>query len=550
MTIPASFLDEIRARTVLSTLVGRSVKLTRAGGEYRGLCPFHQEKTPSFYVNDDKGFYHCFGCSAHGDAIRWMTDQRGLEFIDAVKELAAAAGLDMPPRDAAENEQDAKRTRAFMIMARAADFYAKELLRDQRHLPPDHPDQPKNYLTERDIGPDLAATFQLGWAPLTRRGETSRFRAEMRDVADDVLIELGLLKRPDDGREPYDFFRGRIMIPIHDARGRCIGFGARAMGDAQPKYINSPETVLFDKGRTLFNLHRAAGPARRNNRLVIVEGYLDVIAMRRCGIDEAVAPNGTALTQAQLGLAWRHCPAPILCLDGDSAGRKAAVRAAMLALPLLEPGKTLRFAFPPAGTDPDDMARRDGPEAVSKLLADTRDIVSVLWEAELNAHGSADDADARAARRYQIGQIVGSIRSDVVREEYYRAFEALLTRTRPRQARPKVRADTTVGATIESAIVAGLVRYPAVVAAEFEMIAGIRWTDERAHRIANALVDAAVLGELTGESVWPVLERADLAGDAVAMEQEVDLAFGFLRGAITAAGAEELLDALGRMPRR
>lgn len=542
MTLPTAFLDELRARTVLSSLVGKSVKLTRAGRELKGCCPFHQEKTPSFYVNDEKGFYHCFGCSAHGDAIRWMTDHRGLDFIDAVKELAAAAGLDMPARDAATSEQDARRARAIEIMARVAAFYSAEMSRFG-------PVSVHDYVTGRSISPEHVAHFQIGWAPPSRRGETSRFRAEMRDVADDVLIDLGLLKRPDDGRDPYDFFRGRIMIPIHDPRGRCIGFGARAMGDVQPKYINSPETMLFDKGRTLFNLHRAIGPAQRSKRLVVVEGYLDVIAMHRCGIDEAVSPNGTALTEAQLGLLWRHCAAPILCLDGDAAGRKAAVRAAMLALPLLEPGKTLRFAFPPPGTDPDDMARRDGPEAVSKLLSETRDIVSVLWEAEMNAHGSVDDADTRAARRQRIGDVVRSISSDLVREEYYRAFQQLLSsgRSQSQGRRPQSKTGS-VGATIETAIVAGMVRYPDVVAAEFELIAGIKWTDDRASRVADALIGAATLGQLTSASVWPVLERAGVVGDAVAMAQEVRLAFGFMRDPVTKAGSDELLDALSRMP--
>ncbi len=543
MTLSTAFLDELRARTTLSALIGKSVKLVRAGREHKGCCPFHQEKSPSFYVNDDKGFYHCFGCSAHGDAIRWMTDHRGLDFMDAVKELAAAAGLDMPARDAAASQQDAKRARAIEIMTRAAAFYSSELRRFGA-------DAAQDYLAGRGISPGDAALFDLGWAPPTRRGEASRFRAEMRDVADDFLIELGLLKRPDDGREPYDFFRGRIMIPIHDARGRCIGFGGRAMGDAQPKYINSPETVLFDKGRTLFNLHRAIGPAQRGKRLVVVEGYLDVIAMHRCGIEEAVAPNGTALTEAQLGLLWRHCAAPILCLDGDSAGRKAAVRAAMLALPLIEPGKTLRFAFPPPGSDPDDMARRDGPEAVSKLLSETRDIVSILWEAELNDHGIVDDPDARAARRHRIGQIAQSIKSSLMREEYARAFQKLLVAGQPRsKAQPKPGQSGNVGATIESAIASGMVRYPDVVASEFELIAGVKWTDDRARRIADALVGAATLGELNVESVWPVLERADVAGDAVAIDQEVRLAFGFTRGPITPAGAAELVDAIARMRR-
>lgn len=546
MTLPTSFLDEIRARTHLSALVGKSVKLTKAGREFKGCCPFHNEKTPSFYVNDDKGFWHCFGCSVHGDAIRWMTDHRGLQFIDAVKELAQAAGLEMPAQDPRAAETDAKRQKLRDVMGRAAAFYSAELRRFGSDAAQDH-------LSGRGIGPGTAALFDLGWAASTRRGEPSRLRAELRDIADDVLLELGLMKRPDDGREPYDFFRGRITIPIHDARGRVIGFGARAIGDVQPKYLNSPDTPLFDKGRTLFNLHRASGPAQRKGRLVVVEGYLDVMAMHRAGIEEVVAPNGTAITETQLRMLWRLSPAPILCLDGDAAGRKAAVRAAMLALPLIEPGKTLQFVFPPAGSDPDDLERTEGAAAVSQLLAEPRSLISVIWEHELNAHGSLGNPDTRGRLLVRVEQIVAMIKSHGLALEYQGEFMRLLRAATNRQtARPRIQpSDAGLAATIEAAIVVGLIRNASVLISDVEGIAAIRWRMPAHAEIVGALVDAAIASNLATDAVWATLERAGVADIARDAERAaLRLNFSFLTPRTGTAGQADLAEAIGRMQNR
>ena len=276
MSIPPAFLDELRARTTLSSLVMRTVPLKKAGREWKGCCPVHQEKTPSFYVNDEKGFAHCFGCQFHTDAIGWLVDQCGLSFIDAVKELAAAAGMEVPAPDPRAAEKQKRRDDSTHIMDRAAAWFAGELFK---------PDQASTdarvYLASRGIDQALIDTFRIGYAPHSKMGDKPHMAC--LGASPEELEQLGLVKRnPDTGRA-YDFFRRRIIIPIHDARGKCIGFGGRIIGPGEPKYLNSPDTPIFDKGRTLFNLHRAAPKARATNRLIIVEGYLDVIALWSAG---------------------------------------------------------------------------------------------------------------------------------------------------------------------------------------------------------------------------------------------------------------------------
>ena len=269
MTLSPQFLDEVRARTTLSALVQRSVKLTRAGREWKGCCPFNNEKTPSFYVNDDKAFYHCFGCSAHGDAIRWLTEHQGLPFMDAVKELAAAAGIDVPVADPRDAER-AERSRGLHDALAAAERWFVDQFNAAAGA------EARALVDRRGFSADIARGFGFGFAPDRRDG----LRTALADYGDRLLIEAGLLGEAE-GRGPYDRFRGRLMIPIRDARGRTIAFGGRIVGDGEPKYLNSPETPLFDKGRTLFNLDRAQAAARRAGRVIVCEGYLDVVADRK-----------------------------------------------------------------------------------------------------------------------------------------------------------------------------------------------------------------------------------------------------------------------------
>ncbi len=342
----------------------------------KGCCPFHNEKSPSFFVNDDKGFYHCFGCGAHGDVIRFVVEQEGLGFIDAVKSLAQEAGLELPEPTPEARERTAAANSLHDVTAAAAVHFADQL-RDSRGT------GARDYAVRRGLSPGTIDTFGLGFAPDSR----SALRTALARFGDDRLVEAGLLVVPDadspgSGGAPYDRFRGRLMFPIRDPRGRVIGFGGRILGDGQPKYLNSPDTPLFDKGRTLYNLDRAGPVARKSARLIVVEGYMDVIGLAQAGFADAVAPLGTALTEAQLGLLWRYAPEPILCFDGDAAGQRAGLRAALRALPLLEPGKSLRFATLPAGQDPDDLVRSGGPAAFERVLAAAEPLIDRLWRSE------------------------------------------------------------------------------------------------------------------------------------------------------------------------
>lgn len=325
MALSPQWLDELRARVTLSGVVMRTTKLQRAGREWKACCPFHDEKSPSFYVNDAKGFYHCFGCGVHGDVIRWMTDQRGLAFMDAVKELAAEAGMEVPAPDPRSAERAERQAGLHEVMQAAQDFFRASL--DTSAGAP-----AREYLHSRGFDAHTEQRFGFGYAPNARNaiaGALNQFDRSM-------LVEAGLLIAVDD-KEPYDRFRDRLTISIHDPRGRVIGFAARILNadkkDA-PKYLNSPDTPLFDKGRTLFNLHRAGPASRKSGRMVVVEGQMDAVAMAAAGFEEAVAPMGTALTEHQLQLLWRLVDAPVLCFDGDSAGQRAAMRAITRALPM------------------------------------------------------------------------------------------------------------------------------------------------------------------------------------------------------------------------
>jgi DNA primase len=356
VTLSTAWLDELRARTVLSAVIAPTVKLIRAGREWKACCPFHNEKTPSFTVNDDKGFDHCFGCGAHGDAIRYLTEQRGMPFMDAVKELAAKAGMDVPAPDPRAKERADRAASLTDVMGEVAKWYAEQLNGVAGG-------DAREYLKRRGIDQATVQRFGIGLAPDSRNA----LKRALAHLGEDKLVETGMLIQPEEG-EAYDRFRGRLMIPIRDARGRVIAFGGRILGDGEPKYLNSPDTPLFDKGRTLYNIDRASPASRAAKRLIVVEGYMDVIALDRAGIAEAVAPNGTAVTEAQLERMWRLDPSPILCFDGDSAGRKAAIRAAARALPFIGPERTLRFVELPQGQDPDDLVRSGGREAVEALL--------------------------------------------------------------------------------------------------------------------------------------------------------------------------------------
>jgi DNA primase len=369
VSLAPAFLDDLRARTGLTAIIGRKVKLTRAGREMKGCCPFHNEKTPSFYVNEDKGFYHCFGCGAHGDAIRFLTELDGLSFIDAVKTLAAEAGLELPPLDRADPESR-KRAGLHDILAAAADWY-REQLRSVAGA------AAREYLSGRQVSSILADQFGLGFAPDSRDALTKGLEARIDALEPGQLMDAGLVGEADGRR--YDRFRGRLMFPIHDPRGRVVGFGGRILGDGNPKYLNSPEGPVFDKGRLLYNFHRAGPAARKSGNLFVVEGYMDVVALAKTGIPEAVAPLGTALTEDQIALCWKACDNPTLSFDGDEAGRRAAAKAALRILPHLVPGKGAMVLTLPLGLDPDDFVKQQGAKAFRDAAAQAKILSQFLY---------------------------------------------------------------------------------------------------------------------------------------------------------------------------
>ena len=343
MAFPPQFLDDIRARIGLADVVGRRVRLVKQGREHAALCPFHNEKTPSFTVSEEKGFFHCFGCGAHGDVIGFVMRADGLSFPEAVERLAADAGLEVPEQTPAEREHAKRQADLYDVMEKACAFFEERLGA--------HVGEPaRDYLRGRSLDTDTIARFRLGYAPDTK---TALRGALMSDtLPETMLIEAGLLIRPDNGT-PYDRFRGRVIFPITDRRGRVIAFGARILGEGTPKYLNSPDTPLFNKGRVLYGMATARRAAHDKGRVIVTEGYMDVIALAKAGFVESVAPLGTALTESQLHELWRMAPEPLLCFDGDNAGQRAAWRAAERALPLLEPGRSLRFVMLPRGEDPD-----------------------------------------------------------------------------------------------------------------------------------------------------------------------------------------------------
>jgi DNA primase len=409
MAITPQWKDELRARITLSTLVMRTVKLTRAGREWKGCCPFHDEKTPSFYVNDQKQFYHCFGCGAHGDAISWMVDHAGLQFMDAVKELAAAAGMEVPAPDPAMAKRAEQRASLIDVTDAAQAFYVESLAGPNGKTA-------REYLDRRGFSPAVAREFGFGWAPDDRQA----LPKALMQFGEEMLEGAGM-RAANEAGERYDRFRGRVMLPIQDARGRVIAFGGRILDKREgvAKYLNSPDTELFDKGRTLYNLHRAAPAARQTGRVVVVEGYMDVIALANVGIADVVAPLGTALTEMQLELLWRMVDAPVLCFDGDAAGQRAAMRAIARALPLLAPMRSLSIVRLPAGLDPDDLIKAQGTAAMERLLATPTSLIEALWEAERDAQ-SLTTPEAKAGLKARLMAHADTIADPEIKSLYRR----------------------------------------------------------------------------------------------------------------------------------
>ncbi|MBB4018000.1 DNA primase [Chelatococcus caeni] len=578
MRFPPSILEEIRARLPVTAVVGKRVRLIKAGREWKGLSPFNAEKTPSFYVNDQKGFYHCFSSGKHGDIFTFLMEVDGLSFPEAVERLAAEAGVTLPKvsREAAAEEE--KRKSLHDVLELAASFFEATLAAREGA-------KARDYLAGRGLGPDIQRRFRIGYAPADRFALRDHLAA--KGVPSEMMVEAGLLVTGEDVAVPYDRFRDRVMFPIADVRGRVIAFGGRAMSADMPaKYLNSPETPLFHKGRLLYNHHHARKAAHDRGAVIAVEGYVDVIALSAAGIHHAVAPLGTALTEEQLALLWRMADEPILCFDGDKAGQRAAFRAIDVALPALQPGKSLRFALLPEGQDPDDLVRSRGPAAMEAVLAQARPLSDMLWARELEA-GPLDTPERRAALERRIGEVLGQVRDEVLRRHYradlmarlgemapagampaaaggrggtwrgrdgggqrgygrapgnwrggagQRAAAASVPKASPLLARhPLFAASAPAVSPREALILMTLLVHPRLLEEHCEAIATLDFSDAQAARLRAALVDAAAEGTSDGAAISARLERAGLGpvieqfrravrpGDAWVLESGADL---------------------------
>lgn len=422
MTYSKSFLDDLKSRFRLSDAIGRHVKLTRAGREFKGLSPFTNEKTPSFFVNDEKGFYHCFSSGESGDLLSFFMKTQRLSFNEAVKLLADEAGVELPRQTDDERQRDRERASLLDVMEMAAQFYRQELARREGA-------SARTYLADRGLKDNTIQAFGLGYAP---RGRTALHdHLLQKDVTPDQIVQAGLAIQPDDNQPLYDRFRHRIIFPIADFKGRVIAFGGRALdSNVSAKYLNSPETPLFHKGAVLYNFKTARESCYRSVEgsdrvLIVAEGYMDVISLVEAGFTTAVAPLGTALTDTQLHTLWRVCPEPILCFDGDHAGLSAANRIVDRALPSLKPGHSLRFALLPEGQDPDDIIRAGGPHAMTSFLTNARPLADMLWERELSI-APYDTPERRAGLESRLGDLIRTIRERRVQDHYRADFKARL----------------------------------------------------------------------------------------------------------------------------
>jgi DNA primase len=535
MRYPPHILEEIRARLPVSAVVGKRVRLKKAGREWKGLSPFNAEKTPSFYVNDQKQFYHCFSSGKHGDIFRFLMETEGLSFPEAVERLAAEAGVALPKLTREDRAEEVKRKSLHDVMELAAAFY-------EASLGGRFGSKARDYLAGRDLSREILARFRVGYAPPDRHALRDHLAG--KGVPVEAMVEAGLLVSGEDVPVPYDRFRDRVMFPITDLRGRVIAFGGRAMSaDVPAKYLNSPDTPLFHKGQLLYNAHLARQAAHGRGTVILVEGYVDVISLSAVGLAHAVAPHGTAVTEEQLVQLWRMADEPILCFDGDRAGRKAAYRALEVALPKLEAGKSLRFALLPEGQDPDDLARSGGAAAVERVLSGARPLVDMLWARETEA-GPLDTPERRAALERRLRDALSAIRDETLRRYYREEMEARLAglgpESRPGQgrrgqgrpgrergpalgisgsrvsvsphlARSKLFAGTSSESPREAMIICAVLVHPELLHSHAETLAELELEGRSVGQVRQFLLDGAASGEPSDPGVLEArLTRAGL----------------------------------------
>ncbi len=510
MSIPTRFLDEIRNRLTLSDVIGQRVQVTRAGREFKACCPFHKEKTPSFTINDDKQFYHCFGCGAHGDVIGFVMQHDNLDFIAAVEVLSAQAGLQMPKPDP-ESAQKAQKDKGLTeLMDEAALWLSEQLYTPENEVV-------LNYLRQRGMKEEVLRNFRVGYAP--HDSQKLRQFLKGQGYSDAQIIEAGMFKPSTRGGEPYGFFRERVMFPVGDRRGRVVAFGGRILPDhirppsqdnfKPPKYLNSSDTPIFDKSTILYGQSQARQALREGHTLVVTEGYMDVIACHQAGFKGAVAPMGTALTEEQIMALWSMIPeeekAPVLCFDGDSAGQKAAVRACERVLPLLKPNHSVRFAFMPEGEDPDSLIQSGGTVALQKVLGAALNLFDFLWVSH-TAGREFKTPEARAGLVKKLKDDVFKIADRSVQSHYMEILNARVSETffprrqnrntpggqsipRPGAIRPR---KPLLQDKYAKALLAGLINHPHIFESVEEEAQAIELHSERFDLLRQNLTEALI----------------------------------------------------------
>lgn len=488
MQFTPDFLDALRERIVLSDLIGRRVKLTRKGRESLGLCPFHHEKTPSFTINDEKGFYHCFGCGAHGDAIRFLVELEKMPFVEAVEMLANMVGMPLPKVNLQERMHQEKLSSLIRIMEIACQYFEEELSLNSGKVG-------KEYLLNRGLSEETIKKYRLGYVP---RGNGLLKKLQQNKVDLRQAQKLGLLAFNQTRSLWHDYFYERVMFPIFDRKKRVIGFSGRMLEKGEPKYLNSPETELFHKGEQLFELPFAIDTIRKKNEAIVVEGNMDVISLHQHGWTQAVAPLGTAFTENQLQILWHLCDEPIMCFDGDTAGQHAMIRAMNRALPLLIPGKSLRFATLPSGQDPDDMMRHN-PSLFKSIIQEASSFIDVFWNHVLTTHLLKTPEQLAKAEKDAF-ELIQKIQNEIVRSLYaqeikYR-FKQLTYQLKNPKFKPRKKIKITLPET-DKILLAYLYAYPKELAGFVDELNQFNFLyDIHEQALYNAWVDAVCEGKV------------------------------------------------------
>ena len=495
VTLSPAFLDELRDKVPLSDLIGRKVKLTHKGKEHTGLCPFHKEKTPSFTVNDDKGFYHCFGCGAHGDQIKYLMESEKMPFMEAVEYLANMAGVKMPdpdPKAAARSERNAE---LLKLMECACRYF-------QSHLFGAAGAEARQYLIKRGMSSDLAKRFRLGYAP-TGSGLLAHLTANKFSIKD--MQAMGMVASNKEGNGHHDYFYDRVMFPVMNKRGQVIGFSGRMLHQGEPKYLKSPETDLFHKGELLYGLPQAIETVRKKNTALVVEGNVDVISLHGTGFTQAMAPLGTAFTEDQIRLLWTMCDEPVICFDGDGAGRKAMVRALNRALPMLRAGKSLKFAYLPDGMDPDDMIRKKSAKALQEEISGAKPLIWSLWQMLLDGR-TLDTPERLAKLEKDAMETVSKIEDERVRSYYQREIQKRLKSLNNKEKKRFI-ATTLISPTDSPQLLAYLIVYPQVCA-DFleEVMCSFHFSNELLQTALETLVSTILeTPQITQDELWMCL---------------------------------------------